>query len=223
MSLSTLRNMQDLPPQILLSLPVTQDEAVIRKQACRLLSVAKTVFACPVIDEQKVKIAQLQKTVVSLRSDIRECIVETIGRPALMDAIKLYANTYFGLTCYCRYCCEIFGAPAHRIQERKRCQIFPKLIETFRECDVTFGFVYYYKGNPCEGQPEIPADFPPEGSAFPPESLSHMDKHVVFERMGNAYEFKFGTPLHFVDSMHHPEGIKILRLIKRLHARAMEN
>ena len=40
--------------------------------------------------------------------------------------------------------------------------------------------------------------------------------------MGNSYVFKFGKPLHFVDSPYHPEGFKLLELVKRLRIKAMD-
>jgi len=238
MSLSTLRSPSPedmtLPEEdrltILLKLgkPETKDEKTIRSQACRLLQVAKLVYTDPVIKHQSIRIAELQaqnaRLQVSLatkRAALENYTVLTLGPVAVLIAIKLYANHYYGLTCHCRHCCETFGEVEERVR-KGRCLIFPELIQMLRDCDLTFGFMHYYKGNPVEFHPDQPEDFPPARSLFSPETLSHVDSHIVFEQMGNSYVFKFGKPLHFVDSPYHPEGFKLLELVKRLRIKAMD-
>jgi len=213
---------------LILGQPETEDEKMIRQQSCRLFQVARNVYTNPVIMEQRRRIAQLQaqnaRLQVSLahtRAALENYTVLTLGPVAVLIGIKLYANHYFGLTCHCRHCCNTFGEIEQRARKHA-CLIFPELIEMLRDCDLSFAFMRYYKGNPVEYHPDPPADFPPTRSLFSPETLSHIDKHIVFEQMGNSYVFKFGKPLHFVDSPYHPEGFKLLELVKRLRIKAMD-
>lgn len=238
MSLSTLRSPTPgdmTPPEedrlntfLKLGKPETKDEKTIRRQACRLLEVARVVYTEPVIKHQSFRIAELQAqnaqlrvSLATTRAALENYTVLTLGPMAVLIGIKLYANHYFGLTCHCRHCCNTFGEIEQRARKHA-CLIFPELIQMLRDCDLSFAFMRYDKGHPVLFHPDPPADFPPARSLFSPETLSHIDKHIVFEQMGNSYVFKFGKPLHFVDSPYHPEGFKLLELVKRLRIKAMD-
>lgn len=201
----------------------TERDAIIRQGACRLLDVAKVVFTDPAIQELKSRLVQQKDVILALRFTLETCALETIGHSAVLDAIKLYAHGYFGLTCNCRFCAKTFNEPDEWVNRKMRCKLFSEINGLLHQCGITFTFMRYFKGNQCEDVPSMPADFPTARTIFLPDTITHVDKHIVFEQMGNIYDFKFGTPLHSVDSMYHPEGFKLLELIRRLREKTMQS
>lgn len=230
MSLSTLRTPAEDDLSFLgdsasvlaqLGKPENEDDKMVRTQASRLLGVTKNFFVEPVIQELRAQNTKLRVSLAYARASLENYTVLTLGPAAVLVAIKLYANKYFGLTCHCRHCCDVFDEPRTLVEQR-RCLVFIELIAEIHSCDLSYGFMQYYDGKPVEGHPPVPEDFPPKSSIFDPETLSHIDKHIVFQRMGNAYEFKFGRPLYSVDSPYHEEGFKLLELVKRLRIKSMD-
>jgi hypothetical protein len=210
MSLSTLRTDSE------------KNQKMIQRQACRLLGVANTVFTDPAIQALKAELLHVRAERDSLRLSLKTCTRDMISVAAVVDAIMLFNNSDSGLLCCCKHCGKVFQMQPEKIRRKAGCTVFNSLIELLRENNLTFSFLKYYKGTPCEGLPPVPAGFPPTGTAFLPSTLSHLDSHFVFEQMGNAYNFSFGRPLWYVDSPYHPEGMKVLGLIKTLHRKAID-
>jgi hypothetical protein len=210
MSLSTLRSESE------------RNQKMIQSQACRLLGVANIVFTDPAIKALKAELSLVRAERDSLRLSLGTCTRDMISVAAVVDAIMLFNNSDVGLFCCCKHCGKVFQMQPNRIRRKAGCTVFNSLIECLRENGLTFSFLKYYKGTPCEGLPPVPADFPPKRTVFPTSTLSHLDSHFVFEQMGNAYNFSFGQPLWYVDSPYHPEGMKVLGLVKTLHRKAID-
>lgn len=200
----------------------TKDEVILRQGACKLLSVARVVFTDPAIQGLRARAAEQEDTILALRFTLETCALEVIGHAAVLEAVRLYAHSYFGLTCQCRFCAKTFNEPEEWVNKKMRCRLFSQVNQLLNMCGITFTFMRYFKGNPCEDIPPIPEDFAAKRTIFIPDTITHLDKHIVFEQMGNVYDFKFGTPLHDVDSLYHPEGFKLLKFVKLLREKTLE-
>ena len=202
--------------------PKTKDEAIISTEACKLIEVARLVYTDPVIQELRARLAEKEEMILNLRFTLETCALEVIGPAAVLEAIKMFAHGYFGLVCSCKFCANTFNEPQYFVKSKMRCKLFDEVIALLRQCNLSFGFMLGFKGNEMEDIPPIPADFSTRRTIFIPETISHVDKHIVFERMGNVYDFKFGTPLHCVDSVYHPEALKLRELIRCIREKTMQ-
>jgi hypothetical protein len=211
-----------------MSLSTLKNDLLIQKQACRLLSVANVVYTDPLVRLLRDRLKpvteerdRLQEERDKLRTQLAFAVRESLGIAVLRRQIMLYSCDYFGLQCNCQFCCRAFDLSETRIKQRRMCEVFGNAIEVLRESGLRYAFIKYRTGRLVEFHPEVPADFPPLNTAFPADTLSHIQAHIVFDQIGNPYDFKYGRRLWHVDSLEHPEAVKLYAAIKELQRRSL--
>ena len=223
-----------------------QHASLMQLSATRMVAVSKLIFTEPLIDslrEDKKKLErahgeereQLLQKILQIRLShdrmMATLSVEFLGPQKLLEAVKTVRVLEYDFLCYCRACSGTFGAPANPFRCHTHiCPVFLSLVDELHNHQLTFWCLRGTDGVIIEDPIPVsvdgiaveppPAllveDYDPSPSVFPREDIDPHDVHLVFARVGDAYDFKYGKKLHLADSPFHPELSKIGRLINTL-------
>ena len=202
------------------------NKLLVQRQSVRLLSVASVVFTDPLIktlrDENKrlaLGVKRVEKQLAVTEAILGTTMEHFLGANTFLIAIKNFNNTHLGARCNCPHCTRALMLPPLRQNANKLCTLFIELAQTLHAHEITFVCRLDRNGAVRQGLPPVPADFPPPGIAFDADTVSHLDLHLVFEQMGNPYDFKYGMRLWIADSPYHPELFKVHNLMRHMYQR----
>ena len=202
------------------------NKQLVQGQSLRLMSVAHLVFTDPLIkalrEENKrlaLGVQRVEKQLAATQGVLDNTMEHFLGANTFLIAIKNFNNTHLGARCNCPHCTRALMLPPLRQNAIKLCNLFIELAQTLHAHEISFVCRLDRNGDVRQGLPPVPADFPPPGIAFHADTVSHLDLHIVFEQMGNPYDFKYGMRLWTADSPYHPELFKVHNLMRHMYQR----
>lgn len=220
MSLSTLHHDPESKSR------TASDLTVPRQEEDRLPSVANVVFVDPLVralnDENKrlqQEVLTVSKELSTTQAILNSMMEHFLGTNTFLVAIKNFNNTHLGARCNCPHCTRALMLPPLRQNADRLCNLFAELVQMLEAHEISFVCLAYRNGDPLEGLTPAPADFPPPGIAFDKDTISHLDVHIVFEQVWNAYDFKYGKKLWSADTPYHPEIFKVYSLMRHMYQR----